>query len=387
VTAAVLTGVSGTATITANTVQLRGLALSAGSTAQVALTLEVPCRAGAQPAWGVTVKQSTRFDGSAIAMSPDSSLGTALRGTCKLLWGDPKAGSAGVADREPTAAKVGDVITSVPYTPSGPSVRVAVHDGDGVLVAPAPGTSNAVAVDVTSGIGAGNLTGGASALAATTGYATFAALKIDEAGTYALRASVTSGRFARLATKEVVVRADTIVRQCTSASCLTERLRGGSGIFSVGAGSGTDVPFLTLSVDAGVSLSDAQCDGWAGYTQSTALFNVSSDQRTKLVSLTIDKPAMNEVSDNGAPRLELCFGSPVEFTAKHRVGGALYTTPVTGQFDWNADGRPENVYSGLLPDCSPTVTLCVSKRKKVGVGDGYIEATVPKSIGDPLMRG
>jgi hypothetical protein len=42
---------------------------------------------------------------------------------------------------------------------------------------------------------------------------------------------------------------------------------------------------------------------------------------------------------------------------------------------------------GLLPDCGKdSPGPCVTKRKKVGAGDGYIEARIPLGIGDPAMR-
>jgi hypothetical protein len=109
---------------------------------------------------------------------------------------------------------------------------------------------------------------------------------------------------------------------------------------------------------------------------------VTAANRTKTVSLTIDKRQMNAVSNNGASFLQFCFASPATFTT---LSGT--TSPQQGTFDWNADGVPDPQYVGLLPDCDAFAPPCVVARKKVGAGDGFIQARLPAGLADPRMRG
>ena len=44
-------------------------------------------------------------------------------------------------------------------------------------------------------------------------------------------------------------------------------------------------------------------------------------------------------------------------------------------------------YVGLLPDCGAFAPPCVIARKKVGAGDGFIQARLPAGLADPRMRG
>ena len=140
-----------------------------------------------------------------------------------------------------------------------------------------------------------------------------------------------------------------------------------------------DAGFLTLSFNSGPALN---CDGYEEVSPDTALVDFTSVNRAKTATLTIDKERMALIPNNGASFLEFCFGSPVAFTTKAGPRSAI-----AGTYDWNGDGAVEAVYAGLLPDCAGQAPPCVSARKKVGAGDGLIEARIPAGIGDPAMRG
>jgi hypothetical protein len=292
----------------------------------------------------------------------------------------------------PASAKVTANVTSVRYDPGSPPARVTVLDADGVRIASATG---AVRLGFASSADDDRaLSSTQWSLSATDGYATFAGLKISAAGTYALRATVTSGRLVGVApATSATFRVDDKVEPCAAGSaCPPGRLTSGAASFAVDAVAGASRAYLTLSAGAELELTELDCDPkWIPFTGATALFSVASDdpneqQRSKVISTTVSKQAMNAFAENGAPRLEICFASPELFTAKLVDGTAIAATKWTGRFDWDADGDNDDVYTGLLPDCPKTGQACITQRKKTGAGQGYIEGSVPASLVDPAMR-
>jgi hypothetical protein len=378
VVSATLTG-TGRATLSAGKVQLRNLDLRAGGSISVAMTLEVPCDTGLATGWTTPVKRSTTFSGADLGISALSSTTTDVRGECTLVW-----------DRQPASARIAQDITSVRYGGAGtPAARVAVLDGDGNRIAAATGD---VTLRFGSKAGGGALSQTSWALSAPDGYASFAGLRISDAGTYALEAEVTRGRFAGIdPARSDTFRMDDRVEVCASgAACPPGQLSRGAASFSVDAVAGQSLAYLTLSAEAGIQLDEFDCPGWTPFTGSTALFSVTPDaasaQRAKTISVTVSKTAMNAVSDNGSPRLEICFASPERFTAKRVDGTLVEATRWPGRFDWDANGTADDVYTGLLPDCPRAGQACIIQRKKVPSGQGYIQGSVPASLVDPAMR-
>jgi hypothetical protein len=72
--------------------------------------------------------------------------------------------------------------------------------------------------------------------------------------------------------------------------------------------------------------------------------------RSKSVTLTISKEAMQASPDNGTAHLNMCFGAPFTFAVKPGTPALQEPEP------W--------FFVGLLPDCG--APPCVSKRRKQG---------------------
>ena len=358
-------------------VELRNLALAPDTKMAARITVQAPCAPLVSPLWTVTLKQANDFKGAGNAMSltATSTRSTAVSGSCKLDW-----------TTQPADAREDALISGTPYTAPKPPdvlpVGVAFVDGEGN---PVKAGTDAVTLSVAVPENAPAPQGNTSSFSATTGIASFGGLNIGSPGTYQLRAKVTSGPLAGV-TSELSsrFRIDTVAVQCLSGVSCSGTLPSGQTTFGVNALAGPDAPVLTLSLNGGVSLGADQCDGWVGYTANTALFEVTSAVREKRISLTVDRRIMNVDPDNGAPSLELCFGSPEPFDAK---AGSDASVPSGLQFDWDRDGDLDAVYTGLLADCAEVDGPCVTQRKKVSGGNGYIEASVPAKLGDPLMRG
>lgn len=352
-----------TATVRGGTVELRSLALQPGAPPlTVSVTATVPCDAGAASRWGVVAKQANNFNGppgNNLTLAPQSVLDTPVSGACALRFAT-----------QPANAEAGAVITGAPYDEAGPRVAVEAVDGAGARIT---GWSQPVTLALALGSGLGTLSGGTAN--ATGGRAEFPGLRLDAPGWYRLTA--TSGPLATAA-PSAAFRIDTEAAVCVEdLVCAAEASTGRSELLVTGLPNGNaDAGLLTLSFGAGLAL---DCVGYEELTGGTALFGVTGG-RTKTARLQVDKREMTALPNNGASFLELCFGAPDPFTTKSGVPAA-----VVGDFDWDGDGAVEPVYRGLLADCGVVAAPCVSKRQKVGSGDGVIEALLP--AGDPAMRG
>lgn len=362
------------------TVELRNLSLAPGRSVTVTMAISAPCGSSASPEWTVQAKQANDFRGTGndIALwraSPETSIVTDVAGSCELAW-----------RTAPADARVGQTITATPYTPTAPPSSVAVYDGNGNVITSATG-----GVTLSFGLrsGLGSLSGATSSLTSPSGVASFGTLAISAPGTYSLIAEVTSGRFDGLVSAPSPrFQVSTVATQCTSGASCQGTVSTTEAKISLTALAASDSPLLTLSLNAGIDLSDAAC-GWpagTGYTNQTSLFEVTSSLREKRLSATVAKRYMNYDPDNGAPRLEMCFGSPVAFYAKDYATGASSLTEASSTFDWDRDGDEDPVHVGLLPNCPVAGHPCITQRKKTSGGDGFIEATIPARLGDPAMR-
>jgi hypothetical protein len=352
-----------TATVSGNVVQLRNASLPPGGSVVVSITATPPASAacsGATFTWDVIAKQANDFNGppgnDLTLNTQGSSLTTTVSGGgCALRF---------VAGRQPADARVGQTITSLAYQPSGPPVQVEVVDGAGNRV-----TSSTASVTVALGpsVGTGTLHGTVT-VAATAGVASFSTLSIDAPGSYTLRASspgltsATSNAF----------RVDQVAVVCVEDVTCSATLANGTTTFGVTApgNAGTDAGALVMDNGIGVQI---DC---AGYDELTATPTViEGPDRAKTVTSTIDKRTMNQLPNNGASFLQMCFGAPYTFAT--RPG-----TPLTG-VDTNGDSVADFFY-GLLPDCG--TAPCVSSRNKTKAGDGVIVTQAPGGTSDPAYR-
>jgi hypothetical protein len=349
-----------TATIRGGTVELRNLSLQPGaSPLTVSVTATVPC-AGGGSVWRVIAKQANNFNGppgNDLTLAAGSSLDTPVSGACSLRF-----------VTQPAGAEVDAVITGEPYDEAGPPVSVEAIDGAGARITT---WAQPVTLALALGSGLGALSGNVAGAAA--GLAEFPALRIDAPGWYRLIA--TSGPLATDAPSDAF-RIDTEAAVCLEdVVCSAEASTGRSDLRVTGLpNANPDAGLLTLSFGAGLAL---DCAGYRELTAGTAVFGVTGG-REKTALLQVDKREMAAVPNNGASFLELCYGSPQPFATKSGAPAV-----VAGSFDWDGNGTTEPVYQGLLPDCG--TPPCVSKRQKVGSGDGLIEARLP--AGDPGMRG
>lgn len=358
----------GTATVTGGTVRLRNLAVQPGHAVDATVVARAPCTAGTS-SWTVLAKQANDFNGppgnDLTLVAASSSLTTTVTGSC------------GLALRfvtQPTAARVGQVISGSPYAPGGPPVSVEVVDAAGARVTTA---TDAITIALGAGSSPGTLSGTLT-VNAVAGLAAFSTLRISAPGTFTLAATAAGLTSATSASFKV----DTVVTACTEDVLCTGTTSSPTTKVDVSAFADPARPdsgFLALSLNVGPAL---DCAGYTEISPDTALLDVTAANRTKTVSLTIDKRQMNAVSNNGASFLQLCFASPAPFTT---LTGTL--SPQQGTFDWNADGVADPQYVGLLPDCDAFAPPCVVERKKVGAGDGFIQARLPAGLADPRMRG
>jgi hypothetical protein len=359
--------------------KLRNLEMAPGGPAvQVDMKLRAPCFAPDSTDWDVVLKQANDFNGSGndIGLSAKSSDTTGVSGACTLRW-----------VTAPRSAQRGEDITGTLYTPSAAGSSVAVFDGrrEG---AEKIGTATGK-VELSLGneaLDLGLTYDPAQLRPAAGGVAVFNSLRVAPVGTYQLTARVADGPFFGLSATSSTFRIDEVVEDCDPGQpCAPGKLTETGYTFDLTASAASERGFLKMSPGAGISLTTSDCGGWGGYMDSTVLFDViksdgSSSAREKRVAILIEKDQINRFTDRGVPQLEMCFAAPKSFASAKKL---------TRQFDWNADGRLEDVYAGLLGSCAQAAAAdpCIAQRKKVGAGDGYIEAVMPKAFGDPAMRG
>jgi hypothetical protein len=354
----------GTATVTGTTVQLRNLALQPGKSVTVTIVADDACTAGSYQ-WTVNAKQSNDFNGppgNDFTLVGPSSLSTNITGACALRF-----------VTQPASARVGQTITGTAYTPTGPAISVETVDGNGVRTTTS-GTPITMSIGAAAGLGT---LGGTLTVSTINGLASFGDLSINAPGTYALRASTTVGGFTSVASN--TFRVDTAAIACPEDITCTGTISDKTtkvDVTAIADPNSPDAGILTLSFGAGYVL---DCAGYTEFSPDTTLLTYSTDSRPKNLTVTIDKKQMNLLPNNGASFLNLCFGAPAPFPT---AGGG--TAVQQGTFDWNADGTPDPVYVGLLPDCG--APPCVDHRNNNGQGDGVLTALLPAGINDPHFR-
>jgi hypothetical protein len=354
-----------TATATGNVVHLRNASVPPGGTIAVSITASVPASvacSGATFTWGVVAKQSNDFNGQpgndlTLNTQGSSLTTTVAAGTCAVAL-------RFVAGRGPANARVGQTISAIDYQPAAASIQVEVVDGAGNRVT---SSTASITIALGSGVGLGTLHG-TTTVAATAGVATFSNLSIDAPGTYTLRAT-SAGLTA--ATSDAF-RVDQVAVVCAEDVTCTASIANGTTNFSVTAPGNAHVDAGALVLDNGIGV-QIDCTGYDELTATPTV--IEGPDRIKTVTSTIDKSKMNQLPNNGASFLQMCFGATYTFAT--RPG-----TPLTG-VDTNGDSVADFFY-GLLPDCG--TAPCVSSRNKTKAGDGVIVTQAPGGTGDPAYR-
>lgn len=372
VSASVLSGSSGTSSVSSNTVQLRNLGLAFNATVVVEVVAVTPCSGGGD--WAFVVKQSNDFNGppgNDFVVVPDPNVTTTINGSCQLAF-----------LRQPANAKVGTVITSDAYgslfsPPSTDFVQVAVEDGNGNVLTSASAT---ITLQIGNNPSAGSLSGSLSQ-STSDGVAVFDDISINKAGiAYTLTAcdtscaspgslgTVTSGPF----------NADQFAFVCgASATCTSPTVTSSTSdktklqVTGQGA-SQNDVVTVSFNV-----VGELDCDGYVEPDDATATFDFNGDG-SKIATLTIFKSVVNAVPNNGVSFFQVCYASTSSFTTK---AGYNLTT--------DTDPEGNTLYIGVLPDCTsknPAVAQmpCVTSKTKDRAGNALLTFAAPP--GDPHSR-
>jgi hypothetical protein len=354
-------GSAGTATVSANLVALRNLALAPGATVNVSVTATAPDLCGfAIDLWGSEAKVDPNFTGTPLLLGLFSSPITLVTSDCSLQF-----------LTEPANAVVGQDITGTDFTPSGPPVSVEIVDGAGNPVTlPAP-----ITISVANNPGGAKL-GGTTTVTAKGGVATFSDLTLDEpANGYTLNASAkglkgtTSTRFDEAST----------ATQCPqNKTCQTDLSSPTSNlaITAIAASSGPNAGTLSESLDIGPAL---ECPGYTPQDSHWFGFFLTGPNRRKEITYTVTPTGQSKELVGST---QICFGASVDFTTQSGKPAPPITLP---------DGSIE--FEGLLPDCPAAGGPCVESRGTTpdpNSPTGYdlvLNAEAPAAFaGDPRMR-
>ena len=347
---------AGSATVRGGVIELRDLSLPPGAERAVAITLDVPCAAGAY-AWSVAAKQANRFNGPPgnefELVSTPGDRTTTVTGGCALRFA-----------AEPQDARVGQRLSAADFDPAGAPVVVEVVDGAGGRATAAAPT---ISLSLTTLAGFGALQGTASVTAAA-GLAAFEDLSIDAPGTYRLRASAPG----LLAAASAAFTVQQVAVECIEdVDCFGSLDTAASQVDAAAfAGPGTDAGFLQLSFNTGFR---PDCADYEEYSADWAV--VLGPDRQKTLTYAIDKRVMNASPDNGASSLQMCFAAPFTFATRSGAPPA--------EADADGDGRTDWFYA-TLPDCGRAP--CVASRRKDRAGKGVIEVRAPAGAEDPAYR-
>jgi hypothetical protein len=361
----------GTASVVGGVVQLRNLGVAPGQSVDVTLHATAP---GGCPSatytWGVQAKQSNDFNGSPgndlTLDAAHSSLTTTVSGPCALRF-----------VTQPTDAQVGQHITGTAGSPTGPAVSVEIVDSSGHRVT---GSTASVTMAIGSNPGGGTLSG-TKTVAASAGLASFGDLSIDKPGTgYTLQASGTGLSSATSRSFNETQQATS----CTEDNSCSGTLSTTSSDATVTANPDPNKPdaaVLEMSLDGGPPAPPLVCDGYTRRGVDTVSWFVTSPNRSKTVTYTINRPAIDLqgfLMGVAVQTTQFCFGAPYQFTT--RSGG-----PATPR-DYDGNGTVDE-YTGLLPDC-PFAGPCVLSRTGTGLlpplgGNIKIVASIPPNALDP----
>jgi hypothetical protein len=350
----------------AGTIRLRNLAIAASSTRTFddLLTASASCSGGTFE-WGIRGKQSNNFQGPP--------------GNDFVDVGEPlvttfSADSCGLRFlTQPQDAQVDSVITgaddfgSLLTPPDATRPRVAFIDGAGDTVTSFTGT---ITVTLSGGDPAAEL-GGTSSRAAVAGVATFDDLSVDLRGTYTLVASAIGAQDETSEEFEIVQQFCPEDVDCSSSHVGN----GGQSSTEItlnefNPGGDTDTGGLFSRFDTTGLLDCDHADGtpYTEFTDFTYTYEYSNFERSATIITIVKKKLFNEIADNGASKIEVCFEAKQTF-----LDDAL--EPTTGP--------------ALLPGCNKvdaSMFPCISSQNKQGA-DAVLVYTIPASYnGDPRGR-
>jgi hypothetical protein len=379
----------------AGTIQLRNLAIPAGTSKTPAtplFTASAGCSGGTMT-WGIRAKQSNNFSGSpgndfklnTTTGSPLTSLTTTFpTDACELRF-----------ETQPQDAEEGWRITGTqdfgaqlsPADSTSPQVAL-VDPATSLPIASFTGT---ISVALSGGDPTATLSGTKSR-AAVAGVATFDNLSVDKAETYTLVAS-TSGA-ANVSSEEFEI----VQQFCPEDEDCSTSTTGNGGLSSktitmneFNPGGDTDTGVLTnrfirdpgWSSTEGAGPGTLDCsyvDGttYIEFTDFYSEYEYSNDERTGTIETFVKKKLFNELANNGASKLEVCFQAKLPFILED----GTTESPAT-------DGEPGWFGPGLLPTCNKvdaSVYPCIFQQNKVN-GDAIVKASVPGPYNlDPRNR-
>jgi hypothetical protein len=192
---------------------------------------------------------------------------------------------------------------------------------------------------------------------AADGVATFSGLSFSAVGFgFELQATISDGTTSPASAKFDI--ADQLVPCKSGQSCQsgTVSSAGASGSANAASGSAGDVLEAT-----GGGFPLLSCTSLGG------VVSFSLQNRSKVITMTLEKSLVQQAKPDGASDFNICWGSPNPFTTLNGTTSAFNTA--------------NHEYEGLLPDCKNGPQPCVEHRKKGNAGDEVI--TVDAPAGDP----
>lgn len=383
----------------AGRIQLRNLAIAPGTSKTLnpsssLFTATAGCSGGTK-AWGVRAKQANNFSGSSgndfklntTTGSPLTSLTTTFpTDSCELRF-----------VTQPQDAEEGWRITGTQdfgaqlSPPDATSPQVALVDPATSL--PIASFTGTISVALSGGDPTATLSG-TKTKTASAGVATFDDLSVDKASTetYALVAS-TSGA-ADVSSADFMI----VQQFCPEDVDCSTSFTGNGGLssktitmneFNPGGDTDTGVltnrfitdPGWTATEGAGPGTLDCSyLDGttYIEFTDFYSEYEYSNDERTGTIETTVKKKLFNELANNGASKLEVCFQAKLPFMLED----GITESPATA-------GEPGWFGPGLLPTCNKvdaSVFPCIFQQNKVN-GDAIVKASVPGPYNlDPRNR-
>lgn len=350
----------------AGTIRLRNLAIPASSTRTFAdlVTASASCGGGTF-GWGIRAKQSNNFSGPAgndFVNVGDPLVTTFAASSCELRF-----------VTQPQDAEVDSVITgthdfgSILTPPDASRPQVALVDGQGDTITSFTGT---ISVELSGGNPAADLAGTTSR-SAMAGVATFDDLSVDLPETYTLVASAAGAQDETSDEFQIVQQFCPEDVDCSSSHVGN----GGQSSTDItmnefNPGGDTDTGALFSRFDTTGLLDCDFADGtpYTEFTDFMYTYEYSNFERNATITTIVKKKLFNEVSDNGAAKIEVCFEAKQSF-----LNDALEPT----------------VGPALLPGCNkvdPSTFPCIQSQTKQG-GDAVLVYTVPASYnGDPRGR-
>jgi hypothetical protein len=348
----------GTASLSGDTVDLQGLALSPGQSVTASVTAVDGCQAGSE-SWSSYATSEPDFTGTVLTLDPGSSSeGVTVVSACSLAF-----------TSEPADADTGQTISTSALNPAGPPVTVEVLDGNGN---PSPISGLPITASLAANPGPGTLSG-TTTQPAMNGVASFADLSINQPGDgYELGASspglspATSTPF-----NEYTASVTCPPGQSCSTSSSTP-----TSTLTVNAPPSASANTLTISVDEGTQLA---CGGYGSQDPNWYAFTSSSTGEKTITYQVVPSSAEHRVLAG----FQFCLGAPYEFTSRSGAPAPPGTLP---------DGS--SGYIGLLPNCPATPAgPCIASRTSVpdpGSPTGFdaiLKVRFPAGLpGDPYGR-